>query len=77
MTCVILKGGVSVALEALSLAWALEHRGYTFRVDGDILIVGGAPLKDLTEEDRDAVRQWKPELMRIAAYEVPEGTVPA
>ena len=37
---VVLKGGLSVPLEALQLAWALEDRGATFLVDGIDLVAG-------------------------------------
>jgi hypothetical protein len=68
---VVLKGGLSVPLEALQLAWALEDRGATFAVDGQDLVVDG-PRGFLTDEDRTAIRQWRTVLKAIASYRVPE-----
>ena len=53
---VVLKGGLTVPLEALQLAWALEDRGATFLVDGIDLVVDG-PRGWLTEADQVAVRR--------------------
>ena len=44
-TLVVLKGGVTVPLEALRLAWALEDRGATFAVEGDD--PRGSPARDV------------------------------
>jgi hypothetical protein len=68
---VVLKGGLTVQLEALQLAWTLENRGATFVVDGDDLVVDG-PLGFLTEDDRAAIRQWRGHLKVIANYRVAE-----
>jgi hypothetical protein len=68
---VVLKGGLTVPLEALQLAWALEGRGATFAVDGEDLIVEG-PRSFLTDEDRAAIRRWQGHLKAIASYRVPE-----
>ena len=68
---VVLKGGVTVSLESLQLAWALEDRGATFAVDGDDLVIDG-PRGFLTDEDRAAIRRWRGHLKAIASYRVPE-----
>jgi len=70
-TFVVLKGGLTVPLEALQLAWALEHRGATLAVDGEDLVVEG-PQGLLTEDDRAAIRRWRGHLKAIASYCVPE-----
>jgi hypothetical protein len=69
-TFVVLKGGLTLPLEALRLAWALESRGVTFAVDGEDLIVEG-PRGLLTDEDRAAIRRWRRDLKAIASYRVP------
>jgi hypothetical protein len=68
---VVLKGGLTVPLEALQLAWALEDRGATFTIDGIDLVVDG-PRGLLTEADQVAIRRWKRHLMAIATYSPPE-----
>jgi hypothetical protein len=68
---VVLKGGLTVPLEALQLAWALEDRGATFTVDGEALVVDGPP-GFLTDEDRAAIRRWRAHLMVIASYRASE-----
>ena len=68
---VVLKGGLTVPLEALQLAWALEDRGATFTIDGIDLVVDGPPGL-LTEADQVAIRRWKRHLMAIATYSPPE-----
>jgi hypothetical protein len=70
-TFVVLKGGLTVPLEALQLAWALEDRGATFAVDGDDLVIDG-PRGFLTEDDRVAIRRWREHLKAIASYRVLE-----
>ena len=68
---VVLKGGLTLPLEALRLALALEDRGATFAVDGEDLVVDG-PAGFLTEDDQLAIRRWKRHLMAIATYQPPE-----
>ena len=71
MGFVVLKGGLTVPLEALQLAWALEDRGATFAVDGEDLIVEG-PRGVLTMENRIAIRRWREHLKAIASYRASE-----
>ena len=66
VSTVILKGGVSVRLLALQLAWTLEDRGCTLAVDGDDLLV--TPSELLTDADRQQIRHWREELKRIVRY---------
>jgi hypothetical protein len=68
---VVLKGGLTLPLEALRLALALEDRGATFAVDGEDLVVDG-PCGLLTDADQVAIRRWKWHLMAIATYRPPE-----
>jgi hypothetical protein len=68
---VVLKGGLTLPLEALRLAWALEDRGATFAVDGEDLVVDG-PAGFLSEDDRTAIRRWRVHLKAIATYHPPE-----
>ena len=68
---VVLKGGLTLPLEALRLALALEDRGATFAVDGEDLVVDGPP-GFLSEDDRAAIRKWRVHLKAIATYQVPE-----
>jgi hypothetical protein len=68
---VVLKGGLTLPLEALRLALALEDRGATFAVDGEDLIVDGPP-GFLSEDDRAAIRRWRLHLKAIATYQPPE-----
>lgn len=72
-----LKGGLTVPVDAVRLAVALEMRGFELRGNGPDLIVRPVPKADgpgplLTNADRDAVRRWKPALLRLVAYEAPE-----
>ena len=69
---VVLKGGPTVPLEALRLAWALEDRSATFAVDGDDLVVEAAQ-EFLTEDDRVAIRRWRLRLKAIATYQPETG----
>ena len=68
---VVLKGGLTLPLEALRLAWALEDRGATFAVDGEDLVVDG-PTGFLTQDDRVAIRRWRVHLKAFAIYHPPE-----
>jgi TubC N-terminal docking domain len=63
---VILKGGLSVSLDALRLGWRLEERGVTLRPDGDGLAVGPRGL--LSDEDRGQIRTHRDELLALVRY---------
>ena len=64
---VTLRGGLIVPLPAVQLALNLEARGLHLRPDGDALLIG--PRELLTDEDREAVRHWKPHLLALLAYD--------
>ena len=68
---VVLKGGLTVPLEALQVAWSLEDRGATFDVEGSELVVDG-PRSLLTDQDRTAIRRWREHLKAIASDQAPE-----
>ena len=63
---VTLRGGLTLPLDALRLAWALEERGLHMGVLDDLLTVG--PRELLTDADRDLIRRWKPHLLAIVSY---------
>jgi|KBSMisStandDraft_5_1062788.scaffolds.fasta_scaffold15276_6 hypothetical protein len=63
---VVLRGGLTLPLAALRLAWALEARGLHLGVDGDLLRVGPRDL--LTDDDRAELRRWKPHLLAMLEY---------
>lgn len=67
---VTLRGGLTLPLAALRLAWALEERGLHMGVDGDMLTIGPPAL--LTDDDRALIRRWKPHLLAIITY-IPPG----
>lgn len=65
---VTLRGGLTLPLAAVRLAWDLETRGLHLSLDkGDVLIVG--PRERLTDEDRTLIRQWKSHLRAIVSYD--------
>jgi hypothetical protein len=64
---VTLRGGLTLPLAAVRLAFDLEDRGLHLRIDGDVLSVG--PGDRLTDADRALIRRWKPHLLTIVAYD--------
>ena len=65
---VTLKGGLTLPLPAVELALDLERRGIRlWTEDGEVLFVG--PPKQLTDDDRVALRRWKPHVLALLAYE--------
>ena len=64
---VVLRGGLTLPLPALQLAWELETRGLHVERDGDRLFVG--PRELLTDADRCRIRRWKRHLLAIASYD--------
>jgi hypothetical protein len=66
---VVLAGGLSVPVSALRLAWQLEARGLHLRADNDGLQVG--PRDQLTDDDRQAIRAERDDLLSIAKYDAP------
>lgn len=68
---VLLRGGLTVPVDALILAWSLEHRGALLLVDHGDLVVD-APSGFLTDEDRGNIRRWRDHLKALVAYEPSE-----
>jgi hypothetical protein len=64
---VVLRGGVSVTLPALRLAWDLENRGCTLNLDSDESLLV-RPRGLLTDEDRRDIQTWREDLKRIIRY---------
>jgi len=63
---VTLNGGLIVRVEAIRLLLALEARGVTLSADqGDILLHAPALV---TDEDRAALRRFKPHVLALLAY---------
>jgi hypothetical protein len=67
MNTVILRGGVSVLVDSLRLAWELEAKGATFGLDPDGALRVGPP-DILTPADIQAIRANRHELARICRY---------
>ena len=63
---VVLKGGVSVSLDALKVLWNLEDRQFLLSVDGDSLLV--QPQASITVADDAAIRQHRNELIALVRY---------
>jgi hypothetical protein len=63
---VALRGGFVVPVEPYLLLLDLERRGIPIALDGGDLLVG--PSRDLTDDDRAALRVWKPHLVELVRY---------
>lgn len=69
--CVMLRGGLSIPLPALQLAWSLEDRGIHLRTDAHHqLVVPHGPK--LTDADRMAIARWHLHLAAVVEYIAPE-----
>jgi hypothetical protein len=69
MALVELKQGPTVPEDVVDLLITLESRGIRLAVDGDKLRVSGPDGKpDLTPEDGDRIRKWKPHLLAVVDY---------
>jgi len=66
---IVLRDGPVVPIAALLLALELETRGIRLSREGDSLLV--RPKGQLTAEEREQIRRWKPYLLALAAYEAP------
>ncbi|MCC7242405.1 MAG: hypothetical protein IT180_10820 [Acidobacteria bacterium] len=66
---VVLKGGVSVPLDAYLLLLSLEARGIATWREGDRVLL--EPADRLTADDDRALRTWKPHLLTLLAYDAP------
>lgn len=71
---VMLNGGLTVPVEAFTVAHGLMNRGFDLKVEGDRLrVVGVAGAKpDLSAEDVERITRWKYHLMAMASYEAPK-----
>ena len=58
--------GLTLPIAAVLLALELERRGCQLERDGDDIIIGPRAL--LSDDDRTAIRMWKPHLLAILAY---------
>lgn len=65
---VVLKGGLTVPLAVLRVAWRLESRGVQFRTTGDDGLVV-TPRTKITDEDRAEIRKWKAHLIALVTYD--------
>jgi hypothetical protein len=62
----MLRGGLTVRIEAVRLLLDLEARGVRLEADGcDILIRSGSPV---TEDDRQALRRFKGHILALLDY---------
>ncbi len=62
-----IPGLMTAPLPALQILWRLEERGVRVQRDGDDLLVG--PRSLVTDEDREAIRQWKRHLLVLATLD--------
>lgn len=69
---VVLRGGLTVPLDALQFAWSLEDRGATLAIDAGDLVIEGPP-GFLTADDCTALGRWQGPLQAMARYRIPEG----
>jgi hypothetical protein len=66
---ITLRGGLTIPLRALQIAWDLEERGISLRLHpADAGRLLAAPSKLLTDTDRAAMRQYRKALAQIVAY---------
>lgn len=63
---VVLRGGLVLPLTPLLLLLDLEARGVTVHRDADDLVI--RPAAQLTDEDKAAIRRWKPQLRALVVY---------
>jgi hypothetical protein len=64
---VYLRGGLTLPLTVLRLAWDLEERGVVLQHVGDALLV--APRNALTDGDRALIRRWRLHLLALLEYD--------
>jgi len=67
---VTLRMGITCPVAPILLLLSLEERGFSFKQDGDALLV--QPFQQLTAEDCQAITRWKPHLLALLAYAHPE-----
>lgn len=64
---VTLKGGLTLPVEALRLAWSLEDRGFTMALD-ESQQFQITPTATLTNADRAGIARWRRHLSAILCY---------
>ena len=64
---ITLRGGLTVSLEALQLAWSLEERGVQVTLSDDHGLVV-RPRSQITPSDDQAIRQHRDELIALVRY---------
>ncbi len=64
---VTLRGGLTLPLPVLTLAWAFEDRGFQINLDpgGDLTIT---PTDALTDADRTLITRWRSHLAALTEY---------
>ena len=67
---VSLRDGPTVRVAAVLLLLDLEARGFQVGRDGDDIVI--RPFSKLTQDDRNALSLWKPEVLALVDYEAPE-----
>jgi hypothetical protein len=67
---VVLRGGLSVPLPALQILWDLEQRCFSVTVSEDGLLKV-RPGEQLTEHDRQRIRQHRDALVMLVQYVAP------
>lgn len=68
---VTLRGGLTLPLPALQLAWNLEDRGFRMTLDADLQF-HIEPTAALTDTDLAAIARWRLHLGAIIGYTCPE-----
>ena len=72
MEFVELRGGLTLPVEILEFALGLEARGVHLQANGDVLKVTSDEGKPILSDDEVAfIRNRKPHLLAVAAYQVP------
>ena len=67
-----LRGGLTIPVEILEFALALENRGLRFQADGDVLRVTSEKGKpELLVGEMAFIRSRKAHLMAMASYQPP------
>lgn len=66
MSHIELRDGPALPTAAISLALALESRGYTFSVSQDRLVLSGGD--GLSADDRTEIKRWRLHLMALVDY---------
>jgi hypothetical protein len=76
-TCVSLRSGPIIPVDAYRLLLELEERGYHLRRKDETLVVVTPADKPLTDADCARVRQWKWHLLMLIDYSAPADALSA